>query len=1201
MDRVANGLFLLVLSLGLSLQADAFQMEPGFISLETVTVGNPDNPADSTGFGAVAYPFKIGKFEVTAAQYTEFLNAKAKKDPYGLYDDNILESEWGFKLERQGEEGAYSYSVDPEYANRPIVKVTFWDACRFCNWLHNGQGDGDTETGAYTLNGRMDDDNGTIRRNPSAKWFLPSEDEWYKAAYYDPKKPDGAGYWDYPTRSDSAPNRDFSGSNSANLNIGSLLSPVTTAVGSFANSGSAYGTFDQGGNVSEWTESVGFLGNRPNRCLRGGAFILGDEDLMASSRNDAPPTQSHRLVGFRVAGTVTDGSGKMVAALGAGVSSTPAGKADLWASPRELRTKKMIGTGQYSLQAVSNKVTPRFLAEHPDFISSHPFDGVTLVVPLDPNWLISQDMAGMAGSELDFLAWSKISVPYTAIQNVVQDLNRIKWGSLTDNFLWVRMLNAHRHKPDVNYAADFAKDDEWAVVEKNAALMARICRETNLKGFMLDTEQYSNYASGQAYPMGKDVPALLRKRGAQWIQAVQAEYPGITIMVFFSWSPDVIEAGFLAGIKPFLDGVLDEIKEPARLIHGHENTFYFGHAPGTKYVLEGLSGGRDRYQGTRESMKKWRILSSSPEKYDNFVKFGMAAWVESDPWDIESASGSKYTVWSNLPLALAYSDEYVWVWSEYTNYGKSFVSGNEPNPFLLSVSNQTFNTGHEAVASLTEDFKINPLLRGWYFDFDMLDVGRKKDPSHEVPVFSADAVPYVWSKDDRTVRIQGTWMTGPNGDKVAKLGQQRRRYVHPLLALHKTDIFQATLDFQVEKFSTDPDNPILLGLFNSDELVSHQALTLQIKSSNDVCITLVGDSQPWVSRLDVKGGLKTGGSYQIAFAYDGLRKYFQARLTAVADSSIVAQVAGAVPESVGPFQWDEIGVAQWDASDTATPMDRAYAYHLQSVSLKREPERWASPHELRGKKFIGGGLYTTTGGENTITPRFLATHPEFVDSYPFDGIVVPAVLSPEWVASLGLTKRLPGGKIPWQPGFLHYLMWNTVRIPDEAVAQTISDLKAMYRGHLTDNFLICGMIEGTRGRYLPDFSQDADWAILEHNARLAARVCREGKLKGFWLDTEQYTQYRWPNPTEAPGSPEFDPEKPQDQGFPLGRDTAEVLRHRGTQWIKAVQAEFPEVKIMTTFAWSEDSQSYGPLIGAIPFLDGILEGMESAGRNNPWP
>jgi sulfatase modifying factor 1 len=273
MNKAIMVMTLVLLCFGTAAQSDVFNMPTGFTSLDTIVVGNPGNKADDTGYGSVAYPFKMGKFEVTCAQYVEFLNAKTKSDPYGLYDDNVLESDWGFKLERKGKGGAYTYSIESNYENRPIVKITFWDACRFCNWLHNGQGDGDTETGAYTLNGRMDDDKGTVRRNPEAKWFIPSENEWYKAAYYDLSKPIAAKYWNYPTRSNLVPNRDFSGSNSANLNTGALLSPVTTVVGSFGKSDSTCGTFDQDGNVSEWTETVGFLGNKQNRCQRREATV----------------------------------------------------------------------------------------------------------------------------------------------------------------------------------------------------------------------------------------------------------------------------------------------------------------------------------------------------------------------------------------------------------------------------------------------------------------------------------------------------------------------------------------------------------------------------------------------------------------------------------------------------------------------------------------------------------------------------------------------------------------------------------------------------------------------------------------------------------------------------------------------------------------------------------------------------------------
>lgn len=934
MNRTITAWIITLLCMGIAAQADVFKMGKGLTGLETAVVGNPGNKADDTGYGAVAYPYKMGKFEVTCAQYVEFLNAKAKSDPYGLYDDNVLESGWGFKLERSGEDGAYIYTLEPKYANKPIIKITFWDACRFCNWLHNGQKDGDTETGAYTLHGRMDDDKGTVLRNRGARWFIPSENEWYKSAYYDLSKPGAVKYWDYPTRSNSVPNRDFSGANSANLNTGTLLSPVTTEVGFFRKSDSAYGTFDQGGNVSEWTETVGFLGSKQNRCQRGGSFLLADEDLMASSRDYAPPTQPDRLVGFRIAGAVTDNKGRIIAAVGSGESPILKAKADLWASPGELRKKKMIGTGQYSLQGVESRTTPRFLADNPEFCATHPFDGVTVVVPLDPVWLAEQGMTGAATGDFDPLAWSKIPVPYTAVQDVVKDLKRISWGRLTDNFLWIRMLQAHRHSPDVNYSADFTNDAEWAAVEKNAALMARICRETNLKGFMLDTEQYSSFTSGEAFPMGKNTPELVRQRGRQWIKAVQAEFPAITIMIFFSWSSDAEEAGFLAGMRPFLNGVLDEIKEPARLIHGHENTFYFGQGPESRYTKEGVPGGRIQYQRVREFMKKWRVLSSDPKKYDKFVKPGMAAWVESAPWDMGSGSiGTKNTIWSNLPYALAYSDEYVWVWSEYTNYGEGFKSGNQTNPFMASLSNQTFNTGREAVTTFTEDFASDPLLRGWYFDFDMLDIGRKKDPAFVVPIFSADAVPYVWSKDERAVGIFGTWMTGPSGDKVAKLGPQRRRYVHPIQPLSRKKSFLANLDFRIDSFGSDPTNPMVLGLFNSDKLVNGQSVTLQIVTPEDVRIVVAGNGKSWISKLTVKGGLKAGMTYRLAFNYDG-KSGFRAMVNNLVDSSLLGQVRGVIPGYVGVFQLDEIGAAQWDACSTSTPVEKAYRYRLERVTLK---------------------------------------------------------------------------------------------------------------------------------------------------------------------------------------------------------------------------------------------------------------------------
>ena len=109
-----------------------------------VTVGNPSNAADTevmgdgtTGYGAVAYVYNIGKFEVTAGQYTEFLNAVAADDTYSLYNTSMWLSTSGCKIERSGSSGSYTYSVAADRADRPVDYVSWGDAARFANWLTN--------------------------------------------------------------------------------------------------------------------------------------------------------------------------------------------------------------------------------------------------------------------------------------------------------------------------------------------------------------------------------------------------------------------------------------------------------------------------------------------------------------------------------------------------------------------------------------------------------------------------------------------------------------------------------------------------------------------------------------------------------------------------------------------------------------------------------------------------------------------------------------------------------------------------------------------------------------------------------------------------------------------------------------------------------------------------------------------------------
>ena len=184
----------------------------------------------------------------------------------------------GANIQRTGSSPNFSYSVAADWANRPVNYVSFWDAARFANWLHNGQptgaqGPGTTEDGAY-----HDVGNQTLfGRNAGAKFFIPTEDEWYKAAYHDKTAGLAASYFDYPTGTNAVPEtistkRPIRATTRIST-VGSYAigSPYyRTVVGEFELSDSPYGTFDQGGNVWEWNETAVFSSSRG---LRGGSFI----------------------------------------------------------------------------------------------------------------------------------------------------------------------------------------------------------------------------------------------------------------------------------------------------------------------------------------------------------------------------------------------------------------------------------------------------------------------------------------------------------------------------------------------------------------------------------------------------------------------------------------------------------------------------------------------------------------------------------------------------------------------------------------------------------------------------------------------------------------------------------------------------------------------------------------------------------------
>ena len=296
----------------LTMSVSAVSAQP-LVNIETVLVGDAGNAGRSGSLGRVNYDFSIGKYEVTVGQYAAFLNAVAATngDPFSLYHANMASDLNIAGISRSAALGSIVYTVITNYgnsANLPITYVSWFDAARFCNWLHNGATNGaDTETGAYTLQGITN--GGGPARNPDAKWWIPTESEQFKAAFY---KGGGtnAGYWAYPTQSDSPPgNLVGADPNRANYYVTgysvtqswifSALQRYLTDVGAFAGSASAYGTFDQGGSVTEWTDPNDG-GTSRHRYSRGGNW--SSENIGSGTTTSISSIAHRNDFGFRVAG-----------------------------------------------------------------------------------------------------------------------------------------------------------------------------------------------------------------------------------------------------------------------------------------------------------------------------------------------------------------------------------------------------------------------------------------------------------------------------------------------------------------------------------------------------------------------------------------------------------------------------------------------------------------------------------------------------------------------------------------------------------------------------------------------------------------------------------------------------------------------------------------------------------------------------------
>lgn len=296
------------------------------VTIDWATVYNAGDAADSTtGFGAVGNEYRIGMYEVTNAQDVGFLNSVGATDPNNLYNPAMDANARG-GITRSGTDGSYTYSVKANMGDKPVNFVSWFDAARMSNWMTNGQGSGGTESGVYTFDGVNSISAITRDMSNPNHVFIPTEDEWYKAAYHQPAPQGGDAddYWLYATQSNSAPTVASATSTGDIANPGADVvnyfsgadwngrNGNVTTVGSAGNT-SFYGAFDMNGNVWEWNETL--IG--ANRVLRGGSVINFEDFLRSSYAGSFSPSFEDDIIGFRLASPVPGPGPMALVAIGA--------------------------------------------------------------------------------------------------------------------------------------------------------------------------------------------------------------------------------------------------------------------------------------------------------------------------------------------------------------------------------------------------------------------------------------------------------------------------------------------------------------------------------------------------------------------------------------------------------------------------------------------------------------------------------------------------------------------------------------------------------------------------------------------------------------------------------------------------------------------------------------------------------------------
>ncbi len=358
---------------------------------------------------------------------------------------------------------------------------------------------------------------------------------------------------------------------------------------------------------------------------------------------------------------------------------------DYWGGQR----KKIIETSW---------VTPRtkFLRENIRMIEKcTPADGIRIWVEAK----VQVDGREIRCAHYDI--FSKTAWKYEWFAEAIDDLKNIEFQKFTDNFIGTVVMPG---------GLDWFDDSAWTAVCNNFGIMARIARETGMKGIIFDIEEYGKKfwafepSWGHSY---EDTVPMVRRRGQEFAKAVFSEYPDMKLFCFWwlSWW-EVKRHGNTNLVFAFINGVYDELPPEAIIIEGDEfNSYTAGNAADYTWLRFNADYAYARMMDPKNLRKYKSQTQLAPAMFiDAYLLHDKGRWFEPISKSVNEF-GRVETFRRNLGLALDVADEYVWTWAERVSWWPEHGNKNVPELMEKKAPGITW-----AVESTRDPLKYAPQI-----------------------------------------------------------------------------------------------------------------------------------------------------------------------------------------------------------------------------------------------------------------------------------------------------------------------------------------------------------------------------------------------------------------------------------------------------------------------------------------------------------